>query len=183
VNYHLKELDRAGLVRRVGERRNRNFVESLYRSVARTFVVSPRVAWGNPRRVRAMREQLSLETLVHLGERLERDAVALLDRAAFEGEEVASSSVEVEIRLAGEEDRARFLKEYLAAVRPVIERHQRAEGDRYRVVLAAYPDPNRRRRQEVNNPARPGHRPPPPPLGPARSASDLPEPDLNQSRV
>ena len=39
VNYHLKELERSGLVVRTGERRNGNFVESLYRAAARTLVV------------------------------------------------------------------------------------------------------------------------------------------------
>src|SRR5882762_7757329 len=47
VTYHFKELERAGLVRRAGERRNGNFIESLYESVAGTFVVSPRAAWGD----------------------------------------------------------------------------------------------------------------------------------------
>ena len=34
VNYHLKALDEAGLVEKVGTRRQGNFVESLYRATA-----------------------------------------------------------------------------------------------------------------------------------------------------
>src|SRR5712691_4740611 len=84
VNYHLKELERARLVEPVGERRSGNFIETLYRAVAGSFVVSPDVAWSDPRRVEALRQQHSLEKLVNVGERLQRDAVALLDRAAFD---------------------------------------------------------------------------------------------------
>src|SRR5262245_16430647 len=73
VNYHIKELERAGLLRRHGERRTGNFVETLFQSAARTLVVSPRAAWGDPRRLAALVDQLSLEHLVTLGERLERD--------------------------------------------------------------------------------------------------------------
>src|SRR5580765_154950 len=116
VNYHLKELERAGLVVRTGERRSGNFVESLFRSSARTLVVLPRAAWSDPRRLAAMADQLSLENLVNVGERLARDAAVLLDRAAFEGAQIASAVVEAEVHFATEEVRAAFLNEYLAAI-------------------------------------------------------------------
>ena len=148
VNYHLKELERAGLVRRSGERRAGNFVETLYRSVARSFVISPRVAWGDPRRMRALRQQHSLERLVLLGERLGRDAAALLDRAAFDDEEIASASVEAEVSFATEEDRAEFLRDYVAALGPLLKRHGHRRGSPYRVVVAAYPDPTSRREDD-----------------------------------
>jgi len=148
VNYHVKELERAGLVRRVGERRKGNFIEGLYQAVASTFVVSPRAAWGDPRRLETMREQFSLERLVNVGERLQRDAAMLLDRAAFEGDEIASVSVEAEVRFTGEADRAAFLEEYLAAVGPLFRKYGRRRGDRYRVALAAYPDPDKPQRAE-----------------------------------
>jgi DNA-binding transcriptional ArsR family regulator len=142
VNYHVKELERAGLVVAEGERRNGNFVENLYRSAARTLVVLPRAAWGDPRRLAALADQVSLENLVGLGERLARDAAVLLDRAAFEAEEIASAGVEAEVRFGSEADRAAFLDEYLAAVGPLVRRYGTAAGTPYRVALAAYPDPS-----------------------------------------
>jgi DNA-binding transcriptional ArsR family regulator len=142
VNYHLKELERAGLAVAAGQRHNGNFVESLYRSAARTLVVLPRAAWGDPRRVTAMADQVSLENLVTLGERLARDAAMLLDRAAFEAEEIASASVVAEVRFAGEADRAAFVDEYLAAVGPLLRKYGTRAGTPYRVALAAYPDPS-----------------------------------------
>ena len=143
VNYHLKELERAGLVRRVGERRAGNFLESLYQAVARTFVVSSRVAWGSPRRLKAFGAQLSLRTLVTLGESLQRDAAVLLDRAAFDGEEISSASVEGEVHFADKDDRAAFMKEYLAAVGPLLKRYGARKGARYRAVFAVYPKSQR----------------------------------------
>jgi DNA-binding transcriptional ArsR family regulator len=139
VNYHLKELERVGLVAPVGERRSGNFIETLYESIGRSFLVSPRVAWSDPRRVDALRQQHSLERLVMVGGRLERDAIALLDRAAFDGEQVASAAVEVDVHFANEEDRAAFLDEYLAAMRELSDRYGSREGLPYRLVLAAHP--------------------------------------------
>jgi DNA-binding transcriptional ArsR family regulator len=139
VNYHLKELERAGLVHRVEERRSGNFIETLYRAAARTFLVSPQVAWAGQRRFETLRAQHSLETLVLLGERLQRDAAGLLDRAAFDGDEIASASVAAEVRFADEQGREAFLEEYLKALAPLLERHGAKEGAPYRVLLAAYP--------------------------------------------
>lgn len=139
VNYHLKELEGAGLVQRVGEERTGNFVSSLYRAVARSFVVSPKVAWADPRRLAAMRDQHSLETLVELGERLQRDAIELLDRAAFDGEQIASASVTADVRFASEEDRAAFMDAYLRTLRELLERYGARDGEAYRAAIAVYP--------------------------------------------
>lgn len=143
ANYHLKELERVGLVRRVGERRNGNFIETLFQAVASTVLVSPRAAWSDPRRMRALTDQVSLENLVVVGERLAADASALLDRAAFDGEEIASAAVEAEVRFPDEATRAAFLRAYVAAVGPLLAEYGAKQGDGYRVVLAVYPDPDR----------------------------------------
>lgn len=144
VNYHLKELEAAGLVEPVEERRVGNLVESVYRAVARSFLVSPEVAWSDPRRLETLRRQHSLQTLVHLGERLQRDAAVLVDRAAFEGEEIASASVQAEVRFADEDERTQFLKDYFRAMNELLERYGKKEGEPFRVTLAAYPDVERR---------------------------------------
>jgi DNA-binding transcriptional ArsR family regulator len=146
VNYHLKELERVGLVEPAGERRAGNFIETLYQAVGRSFLVSPRVAWSDPRRVDALRQQHSLENLVMVGARLQQDAITLLDRAAFDGEEIASAAVEADVHFADEQDRAAFLEEYLAAVQELCDRHGARDGLPYRVVLAAHPasDPEER---------------------------------------
>lgn len=151
TNHHIHALEVAGLVERVGEKRTGNFVSVLYRSVARAFVVSPRVAWGDPRRLQAMRSQHSLETLVVLGERLQTDAAALLDRAAFDGDEIASAAVTAELRFADESDRSAFMNEYLEALAELMEKYGSKGGEPYRVVLAAYPESNDGRR--VRRPA------------------------------
>jgi len=139
VNYHIKELEEAGLVRATGERRTGNFIETLHQSVARTFVVAPHVAWGDPRRVEAMAEQHSLRQLVVLGGRLQRDAAALLDRAAFDGEEIASASVEAEVHFEDEADRAAFMRDYLKALKMLLDRYGAKEGAPYRAILTTYP--------------------------------------------
>jgi DNA-binding transcriptional ArsR family regulator len=141
ANYHLKELERVGLVERVGERRTGNFVETLYRARARTVMLSPRLI-GGPRHAQALADQVSLEKLVRLGERLGRDATVLLDRAAFEGAAIPSASIEAEVRFASVADRQAFVDEYLATLAALTERYASRSGEPYRIAAAAYPDPD-----------------------------------------
>ncbi len=139
MNYHLKALEQAGLVERVGTRQNGNFVETLFRATARAFVVSPQVAWSGPRRIEALRGQHALGTLVGMGEQLQRDAAVLLDRAAYENEQIASAAVSAEVSFASDAERSDFMREYLEVTQDLLDRYG-AKGDKpYRVVLAIHP--------------------------------------------
>jgi DNA-binding transcriptional ArsR family regulator len=143
VAYHVRELEKAGLVRLVDSQRNGNFVERRYEAVATTFLVSPRSTWGDGSpRTAALADQLSLAELHGTAERIQHDCAALLDRAAFDGERVASASVLTELHLPDEEARAAFLREYVDVVRALARQHGATTGSLYRVLLAAYPDPD-----------------------------------------
>ena len=143
VAYHFRELEKAGLVRHVGQRQNGNFLEQAYVAVARIFLVSPASTWGDREvRTRALTDQLSLGQLYAAGERLQADSAALLDRAVFDGEEIPSASAVTELRFATEDDRAAFLKEYLTTLGELARKHASRRGSRYRLVVAAYPDPD-----------------------------------------
>lgn len=140
--YHVQELVKVGLLRHAGDRQNGSFLEQLYVAAAPTIVISPRCIWGgDPRRLAALADQLSLGQLVAHGELLQQDAAALLDRAAFDDEEIPSASALTEIRFESEENRAAFLREYLEAMAELAHRHGAKTGQPYRVLLAAYPSP------------------------------------------
>jgi DNA-binding transcriptional ArsR family regulator len=139
MNYHLKALEQAGLVERVGTRQNGNFVETLYQAAARAFVISPQVAWAGPRRLDALRSQHALGTLVDIGEQLQRDAAELLDRAAYEDEQIASAAVSAEVSFESDAERTDFMREYLEATRALLDRYGARDGAPYRVVLAIHP--------------------------------------------
>jgi hypothetical protein len=132
-------LAKAGLLRSVGERRNGNFVEQLYESTAGTYILSPRITWGESERVRTLAEQLSLRHLVEFGERLQRDAITLLDRATFEGDEIPSAAVEATVHFADPAARSAFLDEYLRLTAELVEKHAAKDGDAYIVGLAVHP--------------------------------------------
>ena len=139
--YHVRALVDAGLLVAAGSRQKGNFVEQLYRAAAPTMVLSPNaIRDAHPRRAEAIGDQASLGELVALGDRLQRDAAVLLDRAAFDGEEIASASATADLRFETEDDRAEFLRDYIELVGELVERHGSKTGERYRVLLAAHPE-------------------------------------------
>lgn len=140
VSYHVKELERLGLLRRAGERRKGNFVEQLYEATARRFVVSSRFAADPARLAAVFRDQVSLARLSELGERLQRDAAVLVDLAGSDGRTVPSASVETELRLPDEAARAAFMKDLVGSLRKLLAKHGQKKGPVFRVALAAYPD-------------------------------------------
>jgi hypothetical protein len=76
-----------------------------------------------------------------MGERLQRDASALLDRAAFDGEQIDSASVDAEVHFADDAARSAFMTDYLALLGPLLKKHGSRRGTPFRVALAVYPDP------------------------------------------
>jgi DNA-binding transcriptional ArsR family regulator len=139
THYHVKALLDAGLIKLVGERRTGAFVEQLYRSVAGTILVSPRLLWSDDAQVRALETQMPLEHLVRLGGSLQRDAAALLDRAAFDGEEIPCAAIDATVRFRNQETRAAFIEEYMAAIKPLLKKYGTRTGDEYRVAIAVHP--------------------------------------------
>jgi len=139
VNYHLKALESAGLVETTGTRQRGNFIETLYRSTAKSFVVSPEVAWSDSRKTEVRKRQHSRQTLVEMGDQLQQDAAVLLDRATFDGDEIASAAVAAETHFADESDRKAFLEECLHCTTALVEKCGAREGLPYRVVTAVRP--------------------------------------------
>ena len=92
-------------------------------ATAGTFLVSPRIAWSGEKREQTLRDQAALAALVDLGERVNRDAAALLDRAAYDGEQIASAAVEAEVAFYDAAARSAFMREYLEMLGPLLQKH------------------------------------------------------------
>jgi DNA-binding transcriptional ArsR family regulator len=140
IAYHVQTLLKAGLIRHVSERRKGSFVEQIYQAVAPSIVISARSGWDHdPKVVEALADQVSLRQLVDLGDQMVSEAAGLLDRAAFDGESIASASAQTTIRFADEDRREAFLRGYVEAVADLAKRHGSPAGQHYRIVHAIYP--------------------------------------------
>ena len=100
LNYHLKELERVGLLEFVEERRKGNCVERMVRATARAYAISPEIlgALGHTRERAA--DRLSATYLVAVASRAIKEIAGLLTRAAAAGKRVATLTLDTEIRFA-----------------------------------------------------------------------------------
>jgi DNA-binding transcriptional ArsR family regulator len=63
VHYHLRDLERAGLVEKVGERRQRGCMETLLQATAKTYIIDPAIL-GESGKPSEIRDQFSLAYLL-----------------------------------------------------------------------------------------------------------------------
>ncbi|MCX4098491.1 ArsR/SmtB family transcription factor [Nocardia sp. alder85J] len=144
VNYHLKELERHGLVELEAERRKGNVTERVYRATATSYVISPAaLAAVCPDPARAP-DQLSARWLLALGARLVQEVGALLTGAARAQRRVATFGIDAEVRFASAADRAAFAEELANAVTTLVGRYHdesTAGGRTHRVVVGLHQIP------------------------------------------
>lgn len=136
VNYHLRELELAGFVELVEERRKGNCVERLVRATAREFLIAPHAGKS------MVADRFSAAYLVSTAARVIRDLAGLCLRARKAGKRVATLTMETEIRFASAESRAAFAEELTALIAHLAAKyhHEQAEGGRrFRLIAASYP--------------------------------------------
>jgi DNA-binding transcriptional ArsR family regulator len=99
VGYHLRELEKAGLVELVEERRKGNCIERIVRAAGRCYVVSPE-ALGKLGITREQRgDRFDVGFLVCLAARAIRDLTVLCGRADKAGKRVSpTTALDVEVR-------------------------------------------------------------------------------------
>jgi DNA-binding transcriptional ArsR family regulator len=144
INYHLKELERHGLVELVEERRKGNMTERVYRATAASYVISPGIlAVPGPDPDRAP-DRLSARWLLAIGARLVQEVGSLLSGSARAGRPVATYGLDARVRFASAADRAAFADELAQAVAALVGRYhdEQAPGGRdHRLVLGLHPLP------------------------------------------
>ena len=142
VNYHLKTLERHGLVDLVEERRKGNVTERVMRATAASYVISPAaLAAVQPDPARSP-DNLSARWLLAVAARLVRDVGALITGATQARRRLATFALDGRVRFASAADRAAFAEELSKAVAAMIARYHDETAERgrdHRVVVAIHP--------------------------------------------
>jgi len=144
VNYHLRELERHGLIALVEERKKGNVTERLMLATARSYVISPSVlADVQPDPARSP-DRLSATWLLALAARLVREVGGLITRSGKAHKRLATFGLDAEVRFANPTDRALFVEELARTVAALVGRYHdenAPDGRDHRVVIALHPRP------------------------------------------
>ncbi|MFJ4767717.1 ArsR/SmtB family transcription factor [Streptomyces uncialis] len=142
VNYHLKALERHGLIELVEERRKGNVTERVMRATAESFVISPVVAEGVRPDPARFTDHLSARWLLAVAAQLVGDVGALVTGATKARKRLATFAMDGRVRFASAADRAAFAEELAGAVTALVAKYHTdsAEAGRdHRVVVALHP--------------------------------------------
>jgi DNA-binding transcriptional ArsR family regulator len=142
VNYHLRTLERHGLVELVEERRKGNMTERVMQATAASYVISPTALAALEPDPERSPDRLSAFWMLALAARLVRDVGALLIGARKAGRRIATFALDGEVRFASAADRSAFAEELSHAVAALVAKYHvdTATGGRsHRIVVAIHP--------------------------------------------
>jgi DNA-binding transcriptional ArsR family regulator len=142
VNYHLRALERHGLVQLVEERRKGNMTERVMRATAGSYVISPAALAPVAPDPDRSPDQLSALWLLALAARLVKEVGELIGRSGRARRSLATFAVDSEIRFGSASDRAAFAAELSGAVEALAAKYHdefAAGGRTHRLLVALHP--------------------------------------------
>ena len=142
VNYHLKELERHGLLALVEERRKGNVTERIMGATARSYVISPAALPGVAPDPSLEPNRRSARWMLAVAARLVRDVGSLITGADRAHQRLATFALDGELTFASAADRAAFISELAASTAQLVEKYHspNATGGRnHRLVVALHP--------------------------------------------
>lgn len=137
VNYHLRALERAGLVRLVEERQRRGCVERIVVAAADAFVVDPAVLGQTETDAQ---DRFAAAHLVNTAAGVVRDVARQQADAERRGARLLTFTLETEVGFAEPRDLDRFTEALADCLARVAARFDAPER-RYRVVIGGHPAP------------------------------------------
>jgi len=144
VAYHVRALEREGLVECVEERQRGNCTERVVKATARAYLVGADAIARVAADPTAARDRLSSGYLVVAAAQAVRDVAVLRHEAEQAGKKLATLTLETEIRFASAADRAAFAEELANVVAALAAKYHdgRAPGGRpHRMLVGVYPAP------------------------------------------
>ena len=144
IYYHVKALEKAGLVEKVEENRVRGVVEGYYQAKARSYWLAPQLV-GKVGGTKMTQDQVSLRVLLDLAEEV-HDDIGKLGHKSESGKHVPSMSLSAHIHLPDTSRRQAFLEELQDIFQSLARKYGIPEdevaitdGQGFRLILMCYP--------------------------------------------
>jgi DNA-binding transcriptional ArsR family regulator len=145
LNYHLRALERCGMLECVEERRKGNCTERVLRATARSFVISPDALGALGPTLEAAQDRFSTSFVVAVAARTITEVSTLDARARAEQRRISTLTLDSEIRFASPESRAAFAKELSERIADLVAKYHddvSPRGRRFRLVTIGHPRPD-----------------------------------------
>lgn len=144
LNYHLRELEKEGLLELIEERKKGNCTERILKATARSYLISPEALGQLSVDPEPTQDRFSSAYLAASAARVLRDVGILRSRADEAGKRLGTLTLESEIRFASPGDRQAFTQELTQTLADLVARYHdegAPGGRRFRLMVGAYPTP------------------------------------------
>ena len=152
VNYHVRELEREGLLSHIEDRRRGNCLERVVRATARTFVVDPALLRLGPVGLDApppgIDDPFSSTALLASAGRTISALGTLYKSTPYEGRRIPTLSLEAHIRSRSTCDEVEFAQVIERVLQRLVNRYDTTfpspgsgSGRTFRIALGGHPDP------------------------------------------
>lgn len=144
VNYHLRTLERHGLVKVARKKKWGGLTERMLVASAATYMVSPAAMGAVAADPARAVDRLSASYLIALAARVVREVSGLMRRAREVEKRLATLSMDTVVRFRSSADRAAFTQELTDAVTLLAARYHDAStsgGREHRLIVLAHPLP------------------------------------------
>jgi DNA-binding transcriptional ArsR family regulator len=139
IYYHVKILERAGLVEKIAEQQVRGLMQGIYQASARSYWLSPRMIRQIGYRQRVT-DEMSSTYLLGLAEQVYFEVGSLPEAQG----ETPTLAINAQIELANPDDRSAFLEELKGILKRLARKYGASSKDSplseiYRLMVASYP--------------------------------------------
>ncbi|MGE0640903.1 MAG: ArsR/SmtB family transcription factor [Thermoanaerobaculia bacterium] len=142
LNYHLRQLEKDGLVELVEERRRGNCVERVLRTTAHAVMISPEGPGGEGGGAGIDRASAAFQIVT--AARVLREVAELDGAARAAGERLVTLTLDTRIRFSSVRDRSAFARELADALAELLRRFHEPDGDPaldFRISAFLHPTP------------------------------------------
>jgi DNA-binding transcriptional ArsR family regulator len=144
VGYHLKELEKQGLVELVEEKKVGNCVERIVKATGRAYLVSAEALGSLAGGAAEATDRFSAAYIIAVAARALREVSRMRQAADEGGKHLATLTLETEIRFASAADRGAFAQELANEVARLTSKYHDEAAPRgrvHRIISFAYPKP------------------------------------------
>ncbi|PYP89060.1 MAG: transcriptional regulator [Blastocatellia bacterium AA13] len=141
VNYHLRQLEKRGLVEAVEERRKGNCTERIVRATARYYLILPQTLGQLALDPSSIQDLFSSTYLVAVASQAIQDLAHLRQKAKDAEKKLATLTLRSEIHFASAAARNAFAEELANDIARLIKKHDRQDkgSRRFKLFLGMYP--------------------------------------------
>lgn len=139
INYHLRELEKAGLVELVEERPRRGFTERVVKATARAVLMEPDVV-GNLET--ATQDRFASDMLIAAAARTVSHVAEMREKAQAVGRRLVTFAIEADVAFETPADIERFANELADRIAELAAKyHSPTARRRFRVIAGGHPAP------------------------------------------